>query len=200
MMQLKDYSETKHYKHSQYLKYFLLDYSNFNENIQQTKIKISFLGLNISSNNSIFGLQKIINNEKFFTIKKYLLEKKYKEKKENVKKSYFENKQRIQINTGDNEYYKIDTLEVKSIANLIFSDLHYQTIEPSQFPNVVKYTKYESIIFSKQNISIFFNSYSFKKEEEKKYNVEIIIKKYKGIHYSEILINELNEIIYLINN
>lgn len=181
----------------------LNDQTIFNSTIHQTRIYITIDGLNIKDNESnLFGIQKTIDKNKMLNIEQYLLSENYKKNEEIIKKSQYENKIRIQQNTNDNEYYKISTLNTSVFNNIVFSELNYQTIEPSQFPNVVKYTKYNSTIYTKNNISISFNLYNFNNQNNDKqnYNVEIIIKKYENLLFSEKTIFELNKVISILNN
>lgn len=181
----------------------LNDQTIFNSTIHQTRIYITIVGLNIKDNESnLFGIQKTIDKNKLLNIEQYLLSENYKKNEEIIKKSQYENKIRIQQNTNDNEYYKISTLNTSVFNNIVFSELNYQTIEPSQFPNVVKYTKYNSTIYTKNNISISFNLYNFNNQNNDKqnYNVEIIIKKYENLLFSEKTIFELNKVISILNN
>lgn len=185
------------------LRRILNDQTIFNSTIHQTRIYITIIGLNIKDNESnLFGLQKTIDKNKMLNIEQYLLSENYKKKEEIIKKSQYENKIRIQQNTNDNEYYKISTLNTSVLNNIVFSELNYQTIEPSQFPNVVKYTKYDSTIYTKNNISISFNLYNFNNQNNDKqnYNVEILIKKYENLLFSEKTIFELNKVISILNN
>ena len=185
------------------LRRILNDQTIFNSTIHQTRIYITIVGLNIKDNESnLFGIQKTIDNNKLLTIEQYLLSENYKKNEELIKKSQYENKIRIQQNTNDNEYYKISTLNTSVFNNIVFSELNYQTIEPSQFPNVVKYTKYNSTIYTKNNISISFNLYNFNNQNNDKqnYNVEIVIKKYENLLFSEKTIFELNKVISILNN
>ena len=199
-------SKYNNWNHSSYinqLKKYLNDQSIFNQSINQSRIYITFLCLNIKDqDNNTFGLQKIINIDKFNIIKEFLLSNGYKLCNETIKKSQYENKLRIQINNNDNEYYRTSTLRVDVFNNIIFSELYYQTIEPSQFPNIVKYSKYNSVIFKKNNISISFNLFNFNNQEHNNnsYNIEIVIKKYTSLYFNEKTILELNKIISLINN
>lgn len=199
-------SKYNNWNHSSYinqLKKYLNDQSIFNQSINQSRIYITFLCLNIKDqDNNTFGLQKIINVDKFNIIKEFLLSNGYKLCNETIKKSQYENKLRIQINNNDNEYYRTSTLSVDVFNNIIFSELYYQTIEPSQFPNIVKYSKYNSVIFKKNNISISFNLFNFNNQEHNNnsYNIEIVIKKYTSLYFNEKTILELNKIISLINN
>lgn len=199
-------SKYNNWNHSSYinqLKKYLNDQSIFNQSINQSRIYITFLCLNIKDqDNNTFGLQKIINVDKFNIIKEFLLSNGYKLCNETIKKSQYENKLRIQINNNDNEYYRTSTLNVDVFNNIIFSELYYQTIEPSQFPNIVKYSKYNSVIFKKNNISISFNLFNFNNQEHNNnsYNIEIVIKKYTSLYFNEKTILELNKIISLINN
>lgn len=185
------------------LRRILNDQTIFNSTIHQTRIYITIVGLNIKDNESnLFGIQKTIDKNKLLNIKQYLLSENYKKNEEIIKKSQYENKIRIQQNTNDNEYYKISTLNTSVFNNIVFSELNYQTIEPSQFPNVVKYTKYNSTIYTKNNISISFNLYNFNNQNSDKqnYNVEIVIKKYENLLFSEKTIFELNKVISILNN
>lgn len=185
------------------LRRILNDQTIFNSTIHQTRIYITIIGLNIKDNESnLFGLQKTIDKNKLLNIEQYLLSENYKKNEELIKKSQYENKIRIQQNTNDNEYYKISTLNTSVFNNIVFSELNYQTIEPSQFPNVVKYTKYNSTIYTKNNISISFNLYNFNNQNNDKqnYNVEIVIKKYENLLFSEKTIFELNKVISILNN
>lgn len=185
------------------LRRILNDQTIFNSTIHQTRIYITIVGLNIKDNESnLFGLRKTIDRNKMLNIEQYLLSENYKKKEEIIKKSQYENKIRIQQNTNDNEYYKISTLNVSVFNNIVLSELNYQTIEPSQFPNVVKYTKYNSIIYTKNNIGISFNLYNFNNQNNDKqnYNVEIVIKKYENLLFSEKTIFELNKVISILNN
>ena len=185
------------------LRRILNDQTIFNSTIHQTRIYITIIGLNIKDNESnLFGIQKTIDKNKLLNIEQYLLSENYKKNEELIKKSQYENKIRIQQNTNDNEYYKISTLNTSVFNNIVFSELNYQTIEPSQFPNVVKYTKYNSTIYTKNNISISFNLYNFNNQNNDKqnYNVEIIIKKYENLLFSEKTIFELNKVIFILNN
>ena len=179
------------------------DKTIFNSTIHQTRIYITIFGLNIKDNESnLFGLRKTIDRNKMLNIEQYLLSENYKKKEEIIKKSQYENKIRIQQNTNDNEYYKISTLNTSVFNNIVLSELNYQTIEPSQFPNVIKYTKYNSIIYTKNNIGISFNLYNFNNQNNDKqnYNVEIVIKKYENLLFSEKTIFELNKVISILNN
>lgn len=197
------YNNCNHSSYINQLKKYLNDQSIFNQSINQSRIYITFLCLNIKDqNNNTFGLQKIINVDKFNIIKEFLLSNGYKLCNETIKKSQYENKLRIQINNNDNEYYRTSTLRVDVFNNIIFSELYYQTIEPSQFPNIVKYSKYNSVIFKKNNISISFNLFNFNNQEHNNnsYNIEIVIKKYTSLYFNEKTILELNKIISLINN
>ena len=185
------------------LRRILNDQTIFNSTIHQTRIYITIVGLNIKDNESnLFGIQKTIDKNKLLNIEQYLLSENYKKNEELIKKSQYENKIRIQQNTNDNEYYKISTLNTSVFNNIVFSELNYQTIEPSQFPNVVKYTKYNSTIYTKNNISISFNLYNFNNQNNDKqnYNVEIVIKKYENLLFSEKTIFELNKVISILNN
>lgn len=185
------------------LRRILNDQTIFNSTIHQTRIYITIIGLNIKDNESnLFGIQKTIDKNKLLNIEQYLLSENYKKNEELIKKSQYENKIRIQQNTNDNEYYKISTLNTSVFNNIVFSELNYQTIEPSQFPNVVKYTKYNSTIYTKNNISISFNLYNFNNQNNDKqnYNVEIVIKKYENLLFSEKTIFELNKVISILNN
>ena len=185
------------------LRRILNDQTIFNSTIHQTRIYITIIGLNIKDNESnLFGIQKTIDKNKMLNIEQYLLSENYKKNEELIKKSQYENKIRIQQNTNDNEYYKISTLNTSVFNNIVFSELNYQTIEPSQFPNVVKYTKYNSTIYTKNNISISFNLYNFNNQNNDKqnYNVEIVIKKYENLLFSEKTIFELNKVISILNN
>lgn len=185
------------------LRRILNDQTIFNSTIHQTRIYITIIGLNIKDNESnLFGIQKTIDKNKMLNIEQYLLSENYKKNEEIIKKSQYENKIRIQQNTNDNEYYKISTLNTSVFNNIVFSELNYQTIEPSQFPNVVKYTKYNSTIYTKNNISISFNLYNFNNQNNDKqnYNVEIVIKKYENLLFSEKTIFELNKMISILNN
>ena len=185
------------------LRRILNDQTIFNSTIHQTRIYITIVGLNIKDNESnLFGLRKTIDRNKMLNIEQYLLSENYKKNEEIIKKSQYENKIRIQQNTNDNEYYKISTLNTSVFNNIVLSELNYQTIEPSQFPNVVKYTKYNSIIYTKNNISISFNLYNFNNQNNDKqnYNVEIVIKKYENLLFSEKTIFELNKVISILNN
>lgn len=185
------------------LRRILNDQTIFNSTIHQTRIYITIIGLNIKDNESnLFGLQKTIDKNKLLNIEQYLLSENYKKNEELIKKSQYENKIRIQQNTNDNEYYKISTLNTSVFNNIVFLELNYQTIEPSQFPNVVKYTKYNSTIYTKNNISISFNLYNFNNQNNDKqnYNVEIVIKKYENLLFSEKTIFELNKVISILNN
>lgn len=185
------------------LRRILNDQTIFNSTIHQTRIYITIIGLNIKDNESnLFGLQKTIDKNKLLNIEQYLLSENYKKNEEIIKKSQYENKIRIQQNTNDNEYYKISTLNTSVFNNIVLSELNYQTIEPSQFPNVVKYTKYNSTIYTKNNISISFNLYNFNNQNNDKqnYNVEIVIKKYENLLFSEKTIFELNKVISILNN
>ena len=185
------------------LRRILNDQTIFNSTIHQTRIYITIIGLNIKDNESnLFGLQKTIDKNKLLNIEQYLLSENYKKNEEIIKKSQYGNKIRIQQNTNDNEYYKISTLNTSVFNNIVFSELNYQTIEPSQFPNVVKYTKYNSTIYTKNNISISFNLYNFNNQNNDKqnYNVEIVIKKYENLLFSEKTIFELNKVISILNN
>lgn len=193
----------KHNNYINQLRRILNDQTVFNSTIHQTRIYITIIGLNIKDDeDNLFGLQKTIDNNKLLTIEQYLLYENYKKKEETIKKSQYENKIRIQQNNSDNEYYRTSTLNVNVLNNIVFSELNYQTIEPSQFLNVVKYTKYSSIIYTKNNISISFNLFNFNNHNNDKqtYNVEIIIKKYENLFFSEKTIFELNKIISLVNN
>ena len=185
------------------LRRILNDQTIFNSTIHQTRIYITIVGLNIKDNESnLFGLRKTIDRNKMLNIEQYLLSENYKKNEEIIKKSQYENKIRIQQNTNDNEYYKISTLNTSVFNNIVLSELNYQTIEPSQFPNVVKYTKYNSIIYTKNNIGISFNLYNFNNQNNDKqnYNVEIVIKKYENLLFSEKTIFELNKVIFILNN
>lgn len=185
------------------LRRILNDQTIFNSTIHQTRIYITIVGLNIKDNESnLFGLRKTIDRNKMLNIEQYLLSENYKKNEEIIKKSQYENKIRIQQNTNDNEYYKISTLNTSVFNNIVLSELNYQTIEPSQFPNVVKYTKYNSIIYTKNNIGISFNIYNFNNQNNDKqnYNVEIVIKKYENLLFSEKTIFELNKVIFILNN
>lgn len=185
------------------LRRILNDQTIFNSTIHQTRIYITIVGLNIKDNESnLFGLRKTIDRNKMLNIEQYLLSENYKKKEEIIKKSQYENKIRIQQNTNDNEYYKISTLNTSVFNNIVLSELNYQTIEPSQFPNVIKYTKYNSIIYTKNNIGISFNLYNFNNQNNDKqnYNVEIAIKKYENLLFSEKTIFELNKVIFILNN
>ena len=185
------------------LRRILNDQTIFNSTIHQTRIYITIVGLNIKDNESnLFGLRKTIDRNKMLNIEQYLLSENYKKNEEIIKKSQYENKIRIQQNTNDNEYYKISTLNTSVFNNIVLSELNYQTIEPSQFPNVVKYTKYNSIIYTKNNIGISFNLYNFNNQNNDKqnYNVEIVIKKYENLLFSEKTIFELNKVISILNN
>ena len=185
------------------LRRILNDQTIFNSTIHQTRIYITIIGLNIKDNESnLFGLRKTIDRNKMLNIEQYLLSENYKKKEEIIKKSQYENKIRIQQNTNDNEYYKISTLNTSVFNNIVLSELNYQTIEPSQFPNVIKYTKYNSIIYTKNNIGISFNLYNFNNQNNDKqnYNVEIVIKKYENLLFSEKTIFELNKVISILNN
>lgn len=185
------------------LRRILNDQTIFNSTIHQTRIYITIVGLNIKDNESnLFGLRKTIDRNKMLNIEQYLLSENYKKKEEIIKKSQYENKIRIQQNTNDNEYYKISTLNTSVFNNIVLSELNYQTIEPSQFPNVIKYTKYNSTIYTKNNISISFNLYNFNNQNNDKqnYNVEIVIKKYENLLFSEKTIFELNKVIFILNN
>lgn len=185
------------------LRRILNDQTIFNSTIHQTRIYITIIGLNIKDNESnLFGLRKTIDRNKMLNIEQYLLSENYKKNEEIIKKSQYENKIRIQQNTNDNEYYKISTLNTSVFNNIVLSELNYQTIEPSQFPNVVKYTKYNSIIYTKNNIGISFNLYNFNNQNNDKqnYNVEIVIKKYENLLFSEKTIFELNKVIFILNN
>ena len=185
------------------LRRILNDQTIFNSTIHQTRIYITIVGLNIKDNESnLFGLRKTIDRNKMLNIEQYLLSENYKKKEEIIKKSQYENKIRIQQNTNDNEYYKISTLNTSVFNNIVLSELNYQTIEPSQFPNVIKYTKYNSTIYTKNNISISFNLYNFNNQNNDKqnYNVEIVIKKYENLLFSEKTIFELNKVISILNN
>lgn len=185
------------------LRRILNDQTIFNSTIHQTRIYITIVGLNIKDNESnLFGLRKTIDRNKMLNIEQYLLSENYKKKEEIIKKSQYENKIRIQQNTNDNEYYKISTLNTSVFNNIVLSELNYQTIEPSQFPNVIKYTKYNSIIYTKNNIGISFNLYNFNNQNNDKqnYNVEIVIKKYENLLFSEKTIFELNKVIFILNN
>ena len=185
------------------LRRILNEQTIFNSTIHQTRIYITIVGLNIKDNESnLFGIQKTIDKNKLLNIEQYLLSENYKKNEELIKKSQYENKIRIQQNTNDNEYYKISTLNTSVFNNIVFSELNYQTIEPSQFPNVVKYTKYNSTIYTKNNISISFNLYNFNNQNNDKqnYNVEIVIKKYENLLFSEKTIFELNKVISILNN
>lgn len=202
MFNLK-YNNWNHSSYINQLKKYLNDQSIFNQSINQSRIYITFLCLNIKDqDNNTFGLQKIINVDKFNIIKEFLLSNGYKLCNETIKKSQYENKLRIQINNNDNEYYRTSTLNVDVFNNILFSELYYQTIEPSQFPNIVKYSKYNSVIFKKNNISISFNLFNFNNQEHSNnsYNIEIVIKKYTSLYFNEKTILELNKIISLINN
>ena len=193
----------KHNNYTNQLRRILNDQTVFNSTIHQTRIYITIIGLNIKDDeHNLFALQKTIDNNKLLTIEQYLLSENYKKKEETIKKSQYENKIRIQQNNSDNEYYRTSTLNVNILNNIVFSELNYQTIEPSQFPNVVKYTKYNSIIYTKNNISISFNLFNFNNHNNDKqtYNVEIIIKKYENLFFSEKTIFELNKISSLLNN
>lgn len=196
----------KHHRHYYILKHYLLNYDIYDkfvtDNICQSRILINFLNLNINTEEgNIFGLQKIIENDKFISIKQFLKSLKFDEKREIIKKSLYENKIRIQKNSSDNEYYRTLTGRIDTAANIIFSEMFYQNIEPTQFPNVVKYSIINSIIFTKRNISIKFYLYQFNESKEKNnFNVEIEIKKYKNIYIDEKTLEDLNKIIYLINN
>lgn len=196
----------KHHRHYYILKHYLLNYDIYDkfvtDNICQSRILINFLNLNINTEEgNIFGLQKIIENDKFVSIKQFLKSLKFDEKREIIKKSLYENKIRIQKNSSDNEYYRTLTGRIDTAANIIFSEMFYQNIEPTQFPNVVKYSIINSIIFTKRNISIKFYLYQFNESKEKNnFNVEIEIKKYKNIYIDEKTLEDLNKIIYLINN
>lgn len=185
------------------LRRILNDQTIFNSTIHQTRIYITIVGLNIKDNESnLFGIQKTIDKNKMLNIEQYLLSENYKKNEELIKKSQYENKIRIQQNTNDNEYYKISTLNNSIFNNIVLSELNYQNIEPSQFPNVVKYTKYNSTIYTKNNISISFNLYNFNNQNNDKqtYNVEIVIKKYENLLFSEKTIFELNKVIFILNN
>ena len=185
------------------LRRILNDQTIFNSTIHQTRIYITIVGLNIKDNESnLFGLRKTIDRNKMLNIEQYLLSENYKKNEEIIKKSQYENKIRIQQNTNDNEYYKISTLNTSVFNNIVLSELNYQTIEPSQFPNVIKYTKYNSIIYTKNNIGISFNIYNFNNQNNDKqnYNVEIVIKKYENLLFSEKTIFELNKVIFILNN
>ena len=185
------------------LRRILNDQTIFNSTIHQTRIYITIVGLNIKDNESnLFGLRKTIDRNKMLNIEQYLLSENYKKNEEIIKKSQYENKIRIQQNTNDNEYYKISTLNTSVFNNIVLSELNYQTIEPSQFPNVIKYTKYNSIIYTKNNIGISFNLYNFNNQNNDKqnYNVEIVIKKYENLLFSEKTIFELNKVIFILNN
>ena len=193
----------KHNNYTNQLRRILNDQTVFNSTIHQTRIYITIVGLNIKDDeHNLFALQKTIDNNKLLTIEQCLLSENYKKKEETIKKSQYENKIRIQQNNSDNEYYRTSTINVNILNNIVFSELNYQTIEPSQFPNVVKYTKYNSIIYTKNNISISFNLFNFNNHNNDKqtYNVEIIIKKYENLLFSEKTIFELNKIISLLNN
>ena len=148
--------------HINQLRRILNDQTVFNSTIRQTRIYITIIGLNIKDDESnLFGLQKLIDKNKMLSIEQYLLSENYKKKEEIIKKSQYENKIRIQQNDNDNEYYRTSTLNIDILNNIVISELNYQTIEPSQFPNVVKYTRYNSIIYTKNNISISFNLFNF---------------------------------------
>lgn len=189
--------------HINQLRRILNDQTVFNSTIHQTRIYITIIGLNIKDDESnLFGQQKLIDKNKMLSIEQYLLSENYKKKEEIIKKSQYENKIRIQQNDNDNEYYRTSTLNIDILNNIVISELNYQTIEPSQFPNVVKYTRYNSIIYTKNNISISFNLFNFNNQNNDKqtYNVEIVIKKYENLLFSEKTIFELNKIVSLITN
>lgn len=189
--------------HINQLRRILNDQTVFNLTIRQTRIYITIIGLNIKDDESnLFGLQKLIDKNKMLSVEQYLLSENYKKKEEIIKKSQYENKIRIQQNNNDNEYYRTSILNIDVLNNIVISELNYQTIEPSQFPNVVKYTRYNSIIYTKNNISISFNLFNFNNQNNDKqtYNVEIVIKKYENLLFSEKTIFELNKIVSLITN
>ncbi len=189
--------------HINQLRRILNDQTVFNSTIRQTRIYITIIGLNIKDDESnLFGLQKLIDKNKMLSVEQYLLSENYKKKEEIIKKSQYENKIRIQQNNNDNEYYRTSILNIDVLNNIVISELNYQTIEPSQFPNVVKYTRYNSIIYTKNNISISFNLFNFNNQNNDKqtYNVEIVIKKYENLLFSEKTIFELNKIVSLITN
>lgn len=165
-----------------------------NSNIEKnTIINISCLNLKFEDDD-LFGVQKYINNEKYKQIEQLLKSNRFNKVEYECKEYIYEDKIKLQYNNLT-EYHKVHTINNYMSNNIIISEFYNESIEPTQFPNVIKYSKYKKIEFKFNNITIIFKSYSF--DNYKNYYCEIEINKYYNLnsHFYNI-----DNILYLIKN
>lgn len=198
----------KHFINHTQIQKTLIGYLNNNDNGVNSLITITQLNLNLNSDGDVYGLQKYYKPEKFNFINQQLKSMNYEKKEYITQESVYENKIKIRDydlifnKENDNQFFITYTLNTTMINNIVIFEQYYQNIEPTQFPNIVKYSKYKKYVYEKNNISLIFKSYNFKsqsKEKQEILNCEIVIKKYVNFKTDQQLIKEIIHLIQLLN-
>jgi hypothetical protein len=167
---------------------YILDLNNNEE-----EIIITFLNNKIENNNNLLFYQRYITENYLDNITTFLNKNNYTKSTNIILESKFEDKVKYHYNNiNENSYYKQNILNFETVDNIIIYKQKQKIIEPTMFPNVVKYTKYEQISFNNDNINIIL----------KKYNINNLNNKW----FYEIIINnknnsciEINKIIEIVD-
>lgn len=168
-------------------------------------IFITALNIDINdNNNNTFGLQKYYKMDKLNKLDSILKDLDFIRSDFLTQETIFENKIKIHetdlINNIEinNKFYLINPQDVSKINSLIISSETWQNIEPTQFPNIVKYSKCKKYLYKKNNISVVFKSYNYNQQKIDKnelYNCDIVIKK---MPFTNLNYQDIKEIINLI--
>lgn len=168
-------------------------------------IFITALNIDINIDNNTFGLQKYYKLSKLNKLDNTLKDLEFTRSDFLTQETVFENKIKIHetdlINNIEinNKFYLINPQDVSKINSLIISTETWNNIEPTQFPNIVKYSKCKKYLYKKNNISVVFKSYNYNQQKtdnkNELYNCDIIIKK---IPYVKVNYQDIKEIINLI--
>lgn len=181
----------------------LNNYLNNFDNGVNSQVVVTLLNLNLNSDGDVYGLQKYYKPDRFNFIDQKLKLLNYKKREYNTQESVYEDKIKIHdydlINNKEynNKFFTIHTLNTEMVNNVLIFEQYYQNIEPTQFPNIVKFSKYKKYVYEKNNISVVFKSYCYNKQET--LNCDIIVKKYINIKTSYQTIREITELIQLLN-
>lgn len=181
----------------------LNNYLNNFDNGVNSQVVVTLLNLNLNSGGDVYGLQKYYKLDRFNFIDQKLKSLNYKKREYNTQESVYEDKIKIHdydsINNKEynNKFFATHTLNTEMVNNVLIFEQYYQNIEPTQFPNIVKYSKYKKYVYEKNNISVVFKSYSYNKQAT--LNCNIIVKKYMNIKTGYQTIREIIELVQLLN-
>lgn len=169
---------------------------NFLQNNEE--IIIFFTNTNIkTTNDEIYGYQKYVNDLHFKTICTYLLNNNYIKSTNTILESRYEDKIKYHNSKiNENSFYQQTILDYKNIDNVIIYKQNLKVIEPTMFPNIVHYSKYEQIVFSNNIINIIFMKYNINKLHDKWFYEISLNNKNNEI----IDINEIKNIFFYLKN